>query len=83
MNSGGPVYAPSHATPFVAGILTQQVEDGSQNLQIGIVTQARFVRETLALLDDPNAPQAPQPSEPTGPEGTPVAATVYSAAVER
>jgi S1-C subfamily serine protease len=82
-NSGGPVYAPAHGQPFVAGILTQEVEQGSQNLQIGIVTQARFIRETLALLDDPRAPQAPVESEPTGPMGIPVAATADSAAVER
>jgi hypothetical protein len=65
-NSGGPVYvaAPPHGvTPtsggssggFIAGILTQQVELNSQNLSIGIVTDARFVRETLTLIDHPNA----------------------------
>ncbi len=36
-------------------MLTQQVELNSQNLSIGIVTDARFVRETLALIDNPNA----------------------------
>jgi S1-C subfamily serine protease len=40
---------------FIAGLLTQQVEINSQNLSIGIVTDARFVRETLSLLDNPNA----------------------------
>jgi hypothetical protein len=62
-NSGGPVYVSenSHAAPtaagpgFIAGMLTQQVELNSQNLSIGIVTDARFVRETLSLLDNPNA----------------------------
>ena len=70
-NSGGPVFvdAPAHATAdagaastaaepgFIAGLLTQQVEINSQNLSIGIVTDARFVRETLSLLDNPNAVQ--------------------------
>jgi S1-C subfamily serine protease len=61
-NSGGPVYVdkPQSAGAgapggFIAGMLTQQVELNSQNLSIGIVTDATFVRETLALLDDPNA----------------------------
>jgi len=65
-NSGGPVYvdvAPHGPAPadsktqggFIAGMLTQQVELNSQNLSIGIVTDAKFVRETLQLLDDPNA----------------------------
>jgi S1-C subfamily serine protease len=65
-NSGGPVYvdesaraatpAPDGAAPgFVAGMLTQQVELNSRNLSIGIVTDAVFVRETLALLDNPAA----------------------------
>ena len=64
-NSGGPVYVrdAAHRVPvsggqpagFIAGMLTQQVELNSQNLSIGIVTDARFVRETLSLLDNPNA----------------------------
>jgi hypothetical protein len=65
-NSGGPVYVDesAHQVPggdggapggFIAGMLTQQVELNSQNLSIGIVTDARFVRETLSLLDNPGA----------------------------
>jgi hypothetical protein len=64
-NSGGPVYVrdSAHRVPvsgaapygFIAGMLTQQVELNSQNLSIGIVTDARFVRETLSLVDNPNA----------------------------
>jgi hypothetical protein len=61
-NSGGPVWlddaqtasvpdAPK--TPVIAGLLTQQVEKGDQNLGIGIVTQAQFIRDTLSLLDSP------------------------------
>jgi S1-C subfamily serine protease len=67
-NSGGPVFvnapapgaaATAGAEPgFIAGLLTQQVEINSENLSIGIVTDARFVRETLSLLDNPNAVQA-------------------------
>jgi hypothetical protein len=63
-NSGGPVFvnappaqaaAPGADPGFIAGLLTQQVEINSENLSIGIVTDARFVRETLSLLDNPNA----------------------------
>ena len=36
---------------FVAGILTQQVELNDQRLEIGIVTEASFVRETIGQLD--------------------------------
>jgi hypothetical protein len=66
-NSGGPVFVdqPAHQTStaaaqpgFIAGLLTQQVEINSQNLSIGIVTDAKFVRETLSLLDDPTAVRA-------------------------
>jgi V8-like Glu-specific endopeptidase len=68
-NSGGPVYvdvAPHGPAPadsktqggFIAGVLTQQVELNSQNLSIGIVTDAKFVREALELLDDPSAVKA-------------------------
>jgi S1-C subfamily serine protease len=65
-NSGGPVYMSDGArrrpgatgtedAQFIAGMLTQQVELNSQNLAIGIVTDAKFIREALELLDDPNA----------------------------
>lgn len=65
-NSGGPVYmnnparrtsagAPQDAE-FIAGLLTQQVELNSERLEIGIVTHAKYIRETLNLLDDPAAP---------------------------
>src|SRR6202034_1126518 len=85
-NSGGPVYVrdTAHRVPvpggqpagFIAGMLTQQVELNSQNLSIGIVTDARFVRETLSLLDNPNAAPArgqgggagPRTPGPGGPE---------------
>ncbi len=64
-NSGGPVYVDEDsskpeadgqpATPFIAGMLTQEVEVGDENLGIGIVTQAKFIRETVANLDAPPA----------------------------
>ncbi len=40
---------------FIAGLLTQQVELNNERLEIGIVTHARYVRETIALLTDPLA----------------------------
>ncbi len=65
-NSGGPVFLADPQRPdtasgqtapaqFVAGILTQQVELNNQRLEIGIVTEAPFIRQTLALLDQPGA----------------------------
>ncbi|WP_414694947.1 trypsin-like serine peptidase [Phenylobacterium sp.] len=66
-NSGGPVFVTaqdsrragmSGAPPaeFIAGLLTQQVELNSERLEIGIVTHAQYIRETIALVDDPLAP---------------------------
>src|SRR5579859_4120478 len=69
-NSGGPVFmsGPARHTAagdngqssqdveFIAGLLTQQVELNSERLDIGIVTNARFIRETIALIKDPAAP---------------------------
>jgi hypothetical protein len=67
-NSGGPVFmaegarrrpgaSESQEVQFVAGLLTQQVELSGERLEIGIVTHAKFIRETLALLDKvPGAP---------------------------
>ena len=55
-NSGGPVFV-KHTNPdgasevFVTGMLTQQVELTGQRLEIGVVTQANFVRDALAQLD--------------------------------
>jgi hypothetical protein len=65
-NSGGPVFmtakdyrrpaAPGAPDPeFIAGLLTQQVELNNERLEIGIVTHAKYIRETLSLLDDPAA----------------------------
>ncbi|HQN51254.1 MAG TPA: serine protease [Phenylobacterium sp.] len=66
-NSGGPVFmsqaarrragaAESQPAQFIAGLLTQQVELNNERLEIGIVTHAKFIRETIALLDDAAAP---------------------------
>ena len=66
-NSGGPVFMSQAArrrvgssdpqeVQFIAGLLTQQVELNNERLEIGIVTHAKFIRETIALMDDPRAP---------------------------
>ena len=56
----GPVVQASDgpaATPgFIAGLLTQQVELNNERLEIGIVTHARYIRETIALLQNPLTP---------------------------
>lgn len=63
-NSGGPVFVsraqnPTGLTPvsdtspepgFIAGLLTQQVELNNERLEIGIVTHAKYIRETIDLL---------------------------------
>src|SRR5690606_23961859 len=66
-NSGGPVFMSEGArrrpgapeaqeVQFVAGLLTQQVELNNERLEIGIVTHAKYIRETIARMDDPLAP---------------------------
>ena len=66
-NSGGPVFmseaarrragaADAQPAQFIAGLLTQQVELNNERLEIGIVTHAKFIRETIALIDDAAAP---------------------------
>jgi hypothetical protein len=87
-NSGGPVFLEAHATAqpgaepppshLIAGMLTQEVEVGAENLGIGIVTQARFVRETLAMLD---APVQTASDKTSGLVGRPVAAVAHAAAI--
>lgn len=73
-NSGGPVFmaqaarrrpgaAEAQEVQFIAGMLTQQVELSGERLEIGIVTQARFILETIAMLDGV-APPASRPAEP-------------------
>jgi hypothetical protein len=68
-NSGGPVFMsgparrasedptqPRQDVEFIAGLLTQQVELNSERLDIGIVTNAKYIRETIDLIRDPTAP---------------------------
>jgi hypothetical protein len=78
-NSGGPVFiggslqrtgeASAAPVQFIAGMLTQQVELNNERLEIGIVTDAQFVRDAIGLLDQPRKAPAP-------PSVTPVAAPV-------
>jgi hypothetical protein len=79
-NSGGPVFMAEsdHRRPgadgsqdvqFIAGMLTQQVELNDVRLEIGIVTDAEFIRETLAELDGP-APATAPVAAPTAPPAT-------------
>lgn len=75
-NSGGPVYMSDQArrrsgvpgdtpaTGFIAGLLTQQVELNNERLEIGIVTHAKYIRETIALMDDPRAPVTVAAAQP-------------------
>ncbi|MFL5298410.1 MAG: trypsin-like peptidase domain-containing protein [Phenylobacterium sp.] len=66
-NSGGPVFMSQEAhrragssepqdVAFIAGLLTQEVELNSERLEIGIVTQAKYIRETVDRVSDPSAP---------------------------
>jgi len=86
-NSGGPVFmaegarrrpgaAEAQEVQFVAGILTQQVELSGERLEIGIVTHARFVRETVGMIDG-IMPPGPSPAEPL-PAGSVSAASAVS-----
>ena len=50
-NSGGPIYVNRSDAKFIAGMLTQQVELSGDRLDIGIVTHARYIRETVEMLD--------------------------------
>lgn len=74
-NSGGPVFmsdasrrragvADGQPAQFIAGLLTQQVELNSERLEIGIVTHAKYIRETIDLLDNPSAPVTVAATEP-------------------
>jgi S1-C subfamily serine protease len=68
-NSGGPVFMSQAArrragtgeakdAQFIAGILTQQVELSGERLEIGIVTHAKYIREAVALIDNPGEAKA-------------------------
>jgi len=86
-NSGGPVFiadaqrrrpgAPeAQEVQFVAGVLTQQVELNNERLEIGIVTDAQFVRDAIALLDQPGSVEPTAPSAPATPVTHDVSANV-------
>jgi hypothetical protein len=87
-NSGGPVFisqvdrhqsgsSQAEELHFVTGMLTQQVELNNERLEIGIVTDAEFVRDTIALLDKsktaPVEPLAPAQQPAPGAAATDVA----------
>lgn len=74
-NSGGPVFMAQGArrrpgasetqeVQFIAGMLTQQVELSGERLEIGIVTHARYIRETIAMLDGVKPPSARRTEPP-------------------
>jgi S1-C subfamily serine protease len=75
-NSGGPVCLdtppgdvagdPALETPVVAGVLTDRVVQEGESLEMGVVTPAKFIRETLSLLDAP----PPPPGEPAASPST-------------
>ena len=72
---------PSATAPeFIAGLLTQQVELNSERLEIGIVTHAKFIRETLDLVDNPKAKVTLAESEPV--EGAKTASAYEAARAE-
>jgi hypothetical protein len=86
-NSGGPVYISqadrrrpgsdqTQDVELITGMLTQQVELNNERLEIGIVTDAEFIRDTIALIDKPKGAR-PAPQEP---EATPAAAAMTDAA---
>lgn len=62
-NSGGPVFWTPTArkrlgtvepdSAFIAGLLSQEVRVNDEQLDIGVVTHAVYIREAIALLDQP------------------------------
>lgn len=68
-NSGGPVFATSSlhrtsagaAKPRIAGLLVQQVRLNEERLDIGIVLHARYIRETVELLEGVSQPDIQAP----------------------
>jgi len=88
--SGGPVFTERAATtgdaaptPFIAGLITQEMELDSQNLSIGFVTHARFIRETLDLLDHPTAAATGPGTQTSATPPTPGMIPAKDAAFER
>ena len=82
-NSGGPVFlADANGAavnrPLIVGMLTQQVELNNERLELGVVTEAPFVRDTLAQLDRPAAPTATAKAQPAAPASADASAWVGS-----
>jgi hypothetical protein len=82
-NSGGPVFMTEDirrrpgaegAPParFVAGMLASQAMAGSERMEVGVITPAVYIRETLALIDQ----------APTVPGATPAAAQTPTPATD-
>lgn len=79
-NSGGPVFMtedlrrrpglenapPAH---FIAGMLASQAMAGDERMEVGVVTPAVFIRQTLALLDQAPAVPATTPTSTTAAAG--------------
>ena len=69
-NSGGPVFWVPAATrrpgvpvpdhPFIAGLLIKEVQGEGQGIELGVVAHARYIRETLALLDQSPSAISPE-----------------------
>jgi hypothetical protein len=67
-NSGSPVFmipglrrrpgAPDPSTPLVAGMVASQTVVGDERLELGIVIEADYIRDTLKLMDQPGAAAA-------------------------
>jgi S1-C subfamily serine protease len=89
-NSGGPVFAKEtrdgKSSVYITGMLTQQVELTGERLEIGVVTQANFIRETVAMLDSATGGRAQAPAQLTKASGAPreaFSATTASAQVSQ
>ena len=58
-NSGGPVYVKKgegdQAHLLVTGVMSQQLGTGDQPLEIGVVVQADYIRQTISLLNQPSS----------------------------
>ena len=64
-NSGGPVFMTTDGPrghTFVAGILIKQVEDDNQRLELGVVTEAVYVRQTIDLMLKAQSGGLPSPA---------------------
>jgi hypothetical protein len=87
-NSGGPVFltetvqdeatAQPKTVQLVAGLLTQELYgQNNERIGLGVVTQASYIRETVALLDRPAATPPAQTAATLAP---PIDATTSTAA---